>query len=154
MYSSQSLILFTLLPLLYGKPIRDISPTNKGNVRCPPGGLWSSYVVPENDINCASIPRYNKTSTLNLLAVNGLDDDECGTLAAGETICVPPPCETFLVKEGDKCSSIADSQGLDILRFWGYNPGLDNPSCSNLKTDTYVCLGKTQGSNFPMRMPP
>ncbi len=46
-------------------------------------------------------------------------------LTAGETIVVPQPSQTYIVKRGDTLESIAASNGTTVLRLWQDNPQLD-----------------------------
>ncbi len=46
-------------------------------------------------------------------------------LTVGETIVVPQPSQTYIVKRGDTLESIAARNGTSVLRLWQDNPQLD-----------------------------
>jgi len=46
-------------------------------------------------------------------------------LTAGETIVVPQPSQTYIVKRGDTLESIAARNGTTVMRLWQDNPQLD-----------------------------
>lgn len=116
---------------------------------CPMGDGWSSsYNVSKGD-TCISIASSANTSTLTFQNLNCLNA-QCTNLLLDSTVCLPPPCKTYLVQSGDTCSSIATKQGLSLDNFFGYNPDVVNPGCSNLLAGTTVCLDAASGNDFVM----
>jgi LysM repeat protein len=62
--------------------------------------------------------------------------------------CIPQPCQTYLVKTGDTCWSIASSRGITLTTLLGYNPTI-NPSCANLLSGFNICLSPSAGTYTP-----
>ncbi|KAL9101778.1 MAG: hypothetical protein Q9163_002997 [Psora crenata] len=147
MTPSHTLLLIALASLGWSDPVPTTPPTAPPAPRCPSGNPNPAYTVKAGD-TCASISRDKEVSTLNLIAVNGLNA-ECSNLSVGRTICIPPVCKVYEVQTGDTCESIAGSNNLTLPQFFGYNPGIINPDCTNVNISTNVCLEASRGSNFP-----
>ncbi|KAL9101482.1 MAG: hypothetical protein Q9163_003253 [Psora crenata] len=111
---------------------------------CPGGNPNSPYTVKKGDTP-VSISIAKNVSTLNLLAVNGLKE---------QSRLVPNQKLVWKVRPGNTCVSIAVAFGLELSRFFGYNPGIINPDCDNITPGTNVCLDNSRGSNFPFAVRP
>jgi LysM repeat protein len=59
--------------------------------------------------------------------------------------CLPQTCQTYLVKPGDTCWSIAASAGITLTTLLGYNLTI-NPSCTNLLSGFNICLSPSAGT--------
>lgn len=63
-------------------------------------------------------------------------------------MCLPQTCNTYLVQSGDTCVSIAQANGITVTSLIGYNPAI-NSACTNLLSDTNICLSPAAGTYTP-----
>ena len=63
------------------------------------------YQVVTGD-SCYTVSHSQGVATFALLDINVLDIFCREPLEVGENLCLPPPCATYEIKEGDSCESI------------------------------------------------
>ncbi|KAJ7228438.1 LysM domain protein [Mycena pura] len=114
-----------------------------GTSQCLSGNL---YTVQSGD-NCQTIAASKNVATGTLQSINNIFPD-CSNLFAGVQICIPQPCQAYLVKPGDTCWSIASARGITVTALLGYNPTI-NPSCTNLLSGFNICLSPAAGTYTP-----
>jgi hypothetical protein len=77
-----------------------------------------------------------------LLDINVLDIFCREPLEVGENLCLPPPCATYEIKEGDSCESILRANtNVTWAQLSAWNPNF-NSDCSNIRwyTGFDICL--------------
>ncbi|RYP60326.1 hypothetical protein DL769_008158 [Monosporascus sp. CRB-8-3] len=97
--------------------------------------------------NCVDISKANHVSTGALITLNSLRMD-CTNLLLGQTLCLPPVCDDYVVKSGDTCIGIANQFSTSYQQIVAWNP-IINPYCTNLLVDHNICVGPPGGvANF------
>ncbi|KAL9613018.1 MAG: hypothetical protein Q9167_002408 [Letrouitia subvulpina] len=93
--------------------------------------------------NCTGISIALGVSTRALIHVNTLFEN-CTNLIADTEICVPLKCKTYVVQEGDVCSSVAEKQGIKLSELLQFNLDI-NGICDNLNSGFNICLSGPNG---------
>lgn len=103
---------------------------------CSPLETTQQYTVRQGDY-CYLIAETHGISLADFLSLNpGLD---CSQLQVGQTVNVPHyitipgssgACDTYVVRSGDTCSSIAKTHGMSLHDLYCANPGLN---CTTLQ---------------------
>ncbi|KAI9164172.1 LysM domain-containing protein [Paramyrothecium foliicola] len=107
------------------------TPTLKTNVTslgnyAPPGYATAvcvgsrTHKVVSGD-NCVDISKANHVSTGALMTLNSLRMD-CTNLLLGQTLCLPPVCDDYVVKSGDNCAGIAQKYSTSFQQVVTWNP--------------------------------
>ncbi|KAL4904227.1 hypothetical protein BDW74DRAFT_155322 [Aspergillus multicolor] len=106
-----------------------------------------TYEVVSGD-NCVDISQTNHVSTGSLITLNSLRLD-CTNLLLGQTLCLPPECDDYVVQSGDTCIDIAAKfPDVSYQQIVAWNPTI-NPYCTNLLVDQNICVGPPGGiANF------
>ncbi|KAH9478590.1 LysM domain-containing protein [Psilocybe cubensis] len=86
-----------------------------------------------------------------LKTLNGIFPD--GTnLFAGQDLCLPRTCPIYLVQANDNCAAVASAHGLTFAQLVSYNPSI-NQDCSNLVSNTNICVGPSGAEYTPTTIP-
>ncbi|KAL3433375.1 hypothetical protein BDV09DRAFT_186749 [Aspergillus tetrazonus] len=98
--------------------------------------------------NCIDISKASRVSTGSLITFNSLRMD-CTNLLLGQTLCLPPECDDYVVQIGDTCIDIAAKfSGISYQQIVAWNPTI-NPYCTNLLVGHNICVGPPGGiANF------
>lgn len=98
--------------------------------------------------NCIDISKASRVSTGSLITFNSLRMD-CTNLLLGQTLCLPPECDDYVVQSGDTCIDIAAKfSGISYQQIVAWNPTI-NPYCTNLLVGHNICVGPPGGiANF------
>ncbi|KAK5652943.1 hypothetical protein OQA88_9422 [Cercophora sp. LCS_1] len=105
-----------------------------------------TYEIVSGD-NCIDISKNNGVSTGALITLNSLRMD-CTNIFAGQTLCLPPICDDYVVQSGDTCIAIAERFSTSYQQVIAWNPTINNV-CTNLIAGHNVCVGPPGGvQNF------
>ncbi|PPQ88791.1 hypothetical protein CVT25_010476 [Psilocybe cyanescens] len=86
-----------------------------------------------------------------LKTLNGIFPD--GTnLVAGQDLCLPRTCPIYLVQANDNCAAVASAHSLTFAQLVSYNPSI-NMDCSNLISNTNICVGPSGVEYTPTTIP-
>ncbi|RYP35707.1 hypothetical protein DL766_002360 [Monosporascus sp. MC13-8B] len=108
-------------------PIKE-PPQNNGS---QPGTCFSGRTIAtrEGD-SCDSVAIANSVSAASLYYINANLPD-CKSIEAGLELCLPEPCTTHTVKEGETCVALGVESGTSWMNLIDWNHMLDS-RCSNL----------------------
>ncbi|RDB24798.1 hypothetical protein Hypma_007466 [Hypsizygus marmoreus] len=121
--------------------------SNPADSSCLSGNHYT--VQSGDDVQKIAVAHGVATGTLKIL--NGIFPD--GTnLFAGQDLCLPRPCPTYLVQPNDNCAAVAAAHGLTFAQLVSYNPSI-NLDCTNLLSDTNICIGASGATYTPTTIP-
>ncbi|KKK24023.1 hypothetical protein AOCH_002784 [Aspergillus ochraceoroseus] len=98
-----------------------------------------TYTVLTGD-DCGGIARRNSVPRGALIAINDVLPD-CSNLRVGQILCLPDPCQLYLVNPGNTCLDITEAANVALHDFLAWNPYI-NPECTNLLAGDEVCIGR------------
>ncbi|KAI3538239.1 hypothetical protein CSPX01_09594 [Colletotrichum filicis] len=121
--------------------------TSLGNY-APPGYATAvcvagrTYTVAAGD-NCIDISKKSAVSTGSLITLNSLRMD-CTNIFAGQILCLPPTCTSYVVQGGDNCLKVASQFNTTYQQVIAWNPTVDS-YCTNLIAGQNICVGPPGG---------
>ncbi|KAK1535731.1 hypothetical protein CPAR01_09273 [Colletotrichum paranaense] len=121
--------------------------TSLGNY-APPGYATAvcvagrTYTVAAGD-NCIDISKKSGVSTGSLITLNSLRMD-CTNIFAGQILCLPPTCTSYVVQGGDNCLKVASQFNTTYQQVIAWNPTVDS-YCTNLIAGQNICVGPPGG---------
>ncbi|OJJ42140.1 hypothetical protein ASPZODRAFT_105672 [Penicilliopsis zonata CBS 506.65] len=89
----------------------------------------SSYSVQKED-TCVTISGAQGVSTFGLIQANQLDLG-CFHLAPGQSLCLPPTCQTHQLEMLETCQTLVKEQNITMAQLLAWNPMIDT-GCTNL----------------------
>ncbi|KAM0693758.1 hypothetical protein Q7P36_007015 [Cladosporium allicinum] len=120
--------------------------TTTSSLTARPQGCSGHYNVVTGD-SCYTVSHSQGVATFDLLEINGLDVFCREPLEVGASLCLPPPCATYEIKQGDSCESILRAnKNVTWAQFSAWNVNF-NSDCSNIRwyTGFDVCLSSPYG---------
>lgn len=75
-----------------------------------------------------------------------------GDLQGGQTLCLPPTCNSYIVQSGDTCISIAEKSKVKFHELISWNPSLNN-YCTNLLSGRNICVSPPGGTTALTTIP-
>ncbi|KAI0536382.1 hypothetical protein GGR58DRAFT_396692 [Xylaria digitata] len=119
------------------------APSGYPTALCVGGG---NYTVVSGD-NCNDIAKKTSVSTGSLITLNSLRMN-CSNLLIGQSLCIPPACDTYEVQPDNTCVGIATQFSTSFQQIIAWNPTI-NPYCTNLIAGQNICVGPPGGfQNF------
>lgn len=106
-----------------------------------------TYTTRQGD-TCNSIALTHSVSSASVF-MSSSSIQNCSSIDAGISICLPLECKTYIRKEDQDCQGVRVSTGVSIYKIQQYNPWI-SADCNNIKTasQTYgnvLCISATGG---------
>ncbi|TFK33710.1 hypothetical protein BDQ12DRAFT_670041 [Crucibulum laeve] len=121
--------------------------SNPVNAACLSGSHYT--VQPGDDVQKIAVAHNVATGTLKTL--NGIFPDSTN-LFAGQDLCLPRMCPTYLVQANNNCATVAATDSITFAQLVNYNP-LINLDCTNLISNTNICIGPSGPMYTPTTIP-